>query len=343
VKQALQKLSADARVRGGIRLVVVVALFYFLWQKDIISLDATRVAFRNWQPLCLGFVLALIASQIGMYRWHLLVHAQGIPMPLSKSMQLGFVGVFFSMALPGAVSGDLIKALYAAKGRPDLRAKSFGSILFDRFVGVSFLLVNCTIAMFLGWNEPWAGEVLSSLRLAVAVVGVGIIAFYTYIFVVSRRWDPVHDLLTWGTDRIRFVGSFLRIYEAVRLYRNSPRTMLISLVLTVVLHFLVTTSCVLYARSLGLDQLPLLGLFVVIPMGLLVTGIPILPGGLGTGHGAFLFLFNLFGSSRGADVFNLYFLGQMIVAAIGGLIYLRFKAESPLTKDLEGAALDFQP
>src|SRR5690606_33761170 len=71
------------------------------------------------------------------------------------------------------------------------------------------------------------------------------------------------------------------------------------------------------------------GLFVVAPLGLLVTAVPILPGGVGTGHAAFSFLFHLIGSERGADIFSYFVLNNLALGSIGGLLYLRFKSASP--------------
>jgi uncharacterized membrane protein YbhN (UPF0104 family) len=83
------------------------------------------------------------------------------------------------------------------------------------------------------------------------------------------------------------------------------------------------------AYALGETQLTLLPVYVVVPIGLLITAIPVLPAGVGTGHAAFLYLFGLLGSQRGADIFSLYALGQILTGAIGGLIYLRFRATEP--------------
>jgi uncharacterized membrane protein YbhN (UPF0104 family) len=61
---------------------------------------------------------------------------------------------------------------------------------------------------------------------------------------------------------------------------------------------------------------------------LLATAIPVLPGGVGTGHAAFSFFFDLLGSKAGADIFSYYVITQLIIGAVGGLVYLRFKTEA---------------
>ena len=60
-----------------------------------------------------------------------------------------------------------------------------------------------------------------------------------------------------------------------------------------------------------------------------MTAIPILPGGVGTGHAAFSFFLQLIGSLQGADAFSFSVLGNLVIGGVGGLIYLRFKSTHP--------------
>jgi uncharacterized membrane protein YbhN (UPF0104 family) len=120
-----------------------------------------------------------------------------------------------------------------------------------------------------------------------------------------------------------------QIYFGLRHYHNHRRTVLEVLALSVVIHLLVGWVCWHYAAALGETNLSLLALYVVVPLGLLVTAVPIAPAGVGTGHAAFLFLFGLLGCQRGADVFTLYALSNILLGAIGGIVYLRFRSHEP--------------
>jgi hypothetical protein len=67
---------------------------------------------------------------------------------------------------------------------------------------------------------------------------------------------------------------------------------------------------------------------VIVPLGLLVTAIPLTPAGVGTGHAAFTGLFHILGSPAGANVFNFFLVSQIFFGALGGLVYLRFRQET---------------
>jgi hypothetical protein len=63
--------------------------------------------------------------------------------------------------------------------------------------------------------------------------------------------------------------------------------------------------------------------FLLVPMGLLTTAIPIAPAGLGVGHVAFAALFSLAGSEHGAEIFTMYVTIQIVINLTGVFFYLR--------------------
>ena len=59
----------------------------------------------------------MIASAfLGPIRWQLLLRAQGIKLSMGRTAQLTLIGNFFNIALPGAVSGDFVKAFLHRQG-----------------------------------------------------------------------------------------------------------------------------------------------------------------------------------------------------------------------------------
>jgi hypothetical protein len=65
----------------------------------------------------------------------------------------------------------------------------------------------------------------------------------------------------------------------------------------------------------------------IFPFGILVTAIPLAPGGLGVGHAAFDKLFSLVGLPGGANVFNVYVLSQLFLNLLGIFPYLSLKTK----------------
>lgn len=326
-------------VKLGIKFLLVIGLFAVLIERNVISLSALKGSLERWPFLLAAFGVGSVCQVLGMWRWQVLLGAQGIRLKFRRVVELCFVGNFFNVALPGAVSGDVVKAILVASDAPGKRARAMSSIFFDRVVGVSCLVMVGAVSLACLWGTPEANRLLGSIRVFLVVSGLGVVAFYGYLFALAGGKDPVFRLLKWTASKVRAAGSFVRIYEGIHEYQSRRGTVFLSIAQSISIHVLMVVQYVLLARALGETQLDVLGMGVVVPLGLLVTAVPLLPGGVGTGHAAFLFFVRLLGSDRGADLFNLGLVFVLIYAAIGGVVYLRFKkSEQSLLDGAHGTA-----
>ena len=315
--------------KGVLKTLFVAALLYFLGKKGFISLEATGRAFYNPGKLVPGMLLLVISSFLAAWRWHILMRAQNIRIPGRRTLQLAFVGLFFNIALPGAVSGDFVKAFYVAKEIQSKKGYAFGSILFDRVAGLSALVLLSAGALFLEFNSLRGTALLKGIQVFITISAVCVLAFFTYLFLVREKHDPLLWLFRWLEKQHASAGSLTRIYEGIRVYHARKLVVIKIMLISLVIHVMVCSACVMFARALGEDGVPVLPVFIVVPLGLLVTAIPILPAGVGTGHAAFGWLFQFLGSQRGADLFSLFALTQFMIGGIGGLVYLKFKSKAP--------------
>jgi hypothetical protein len=176
---------------------------------------------------------------------------------------------------------------------------------------------------------PEAGKdsnFLKAIQLTISIGAVAVIAFYSYLFLVREKHDPLLIFFRHLGARVPKLIFFASVYESLRHYHSHRIAVLKVLGLSVIVHLLVGWIFLQFSLALGVTGIPLISLYVIVPLGLLVTAIPVMPAGVGTGHAAFLYLFSLLGSQRGADIFSLYALSQILTGAFGGLIYLRFKS-----------------
>ncbi len=313
----------------------IFGLLYFLTQKGFISIQDTRRAFDSWPTLLIVFLVLGFQVILGSIRWQWLLKAQNIELKWIRVLELTAVGNFFNIALPGAVSGDFIKAFYIGKDAPGQRARAFGGILFDRVAGLSALVLIAGISMMLefGSNPDGTNEhMLHVLRPLVMMAALCTLLFYGYLFLVKETWDPVLVLIrkmekTLPAKLGNAVNSIGRIYEGIRHYHHHRWTVMKALLISIVVHMCVGWSFLEFAHIFGAEHLSLLSVYTIFPLGLLVTAVPVALAGLGTGHAAFLYLFNLIGCARGADIFTLYALSQLFYGFVGGIVYLRFKGQ----------------
>jgi uncharacterized protein (TIRG00374 family) len=321
-----------------LKLLFVTGLMYFLIKKGFISVQATQQALLQWQKVLPAVAVMFACTALGVCRWQLLLKAQDIHLTWIRTFQLTMVGNFFNIALPGAVSGDFVKAFYIGKEIKGQRSKAFGSILFDRVAGLSALILVSGGALALGLSTFLHSPLFSAIQMLIELGAACVIAFYAYLFLVKEKRDPLLKCFRLIEEKLPQFGAITRIYESIRNYHAHRTEVLKALALSVLVH-LATGWCFLsFAQALGDHHIRLLSAYVVVPLGLLVTAIPIAPAGIGTGNIAFLYFFHLIGSERGADVFSLVALTNITIGALGGLIYFRFKSDESM-RDMNPAMI----
>ena len=111
------------------------------------------------------------------------------------------------------------------------------------------------------------------------------------------------------------------------LYRDHKRTIFSGLFISV---FTVTGTILIFyyiGQSMNLEM-DLAGYFFVVPIGLTVSAVPLLPGGIGVGQVAFYTLFAWTGSQSpelGGTLCTTFQVYTMLFNAIGSVFYFRFK------------------
>jgi uncharacterized protein (TIRG00374 family) len=318
-------VKASARLRLALKTAFVVVLLYILTQKGFISLNATRRAFAHWDRIALAVAALVSSTVLSVVRWHWLLRERGIDLRPRRTLALAMIGNFFNLALPGAISGDVVKGFYIAKERPGRRDDVFASILFDRVAGLSGLVLLAAAALFIEGDAVLGTKLVNAIQIFITIAAVVVVVFYGYLFLLHEHHDPLLGILRALERRVARVGSLIRLYLALRRYRDHPAAVVWAIAVSVVIHCLVCFQFLNLWRALEPANATTFALLVVVPVGLLVTTVPIAPAGLGTGHAAFGWLFLLLGSKMGANVFSVSVILQLVLGGLGGLVYLRFR------------------
>jgi uncharacterized protein (TIRG00374 family) len=279
-----------------LKIGIVVALLVFLSKKGFISVQDTQRAFSHWGNISFSLGIVIFCAFLGALRWQWLLEAQGIRLNFWRTCELTFVGNFFNIALPGAVSGDVIKAFYVGREVQGQRARAFGSILFDRVAGLSVLMLISAMALPFGLASPSISSssgLLSTIKPFIVIAGGGFICFYAYLFLVRESFDPILMLLRKLHGAMPKVEAVTRIYQSIRHYHHHRLTVVRVFLLSLFIQILVGLAIISLAHALGENSISPAGVYMLFPLGLLVTAIPVAPAGVGTGHAVwFIFALN---------------------------------------------------
>ncbi len=329
-KRASARVAAGGRVFPESlstigRIAIAAAIIVYLVRTQRLGL--ARLGGVLEQPLhvaaLLGVLLLLVL--VLAVRWRILLASQGYRCWFRDVLGLTFVAVFFDSLLPGGTSDIVRGYCFDRTFQPRDRVRAASTVMVDRFLGLTGLLVLALIAVFFQVRQDYDG--MPTLRLLISAAGA--LFLLGFLFLCGYGGRRPGRLLRLAS-RTRGGSLCLSIFDALRSYRHRQFALLQALILAVVGHTLVVCCFYLVGSFLGETHLSFADYLFLIPVGLCVAQIPISPGGIGVGHVGFYSLFAMAGSRLGADMFSVYIVVHFI-SGLPGLVYFfsRRSAGSP--------------
>jgi glycosyltransferase 2 family protein len=276
------KLYKLARVLIGLALVA--GLLHFVGLENV--WERVRALPAGFVVLALLFYLGCQA--VSTLRWRLLLSAVGVSVPYWRLFELYMIGMFANNFLPGAVGGDVVKAvgLYRDRHRGDVAT---ASIIVERYLGVVGLAVIGVVA------GTWASvEAAGDPIIVITTLGT---AVATASMALALWWAPLTKAVRSAVDRIlsgkpRFLIHSL--LDAIRLYWDQKPALVSALLLAIAIQGAIAFYYYLTAQIVG-AELPMLYLLSFLPFLTMISMLPISVGGLGVREAGMVFLFDRVG------------------------------------------------
>ncbi len=308
--------SSSSAVKAVLQYAVAVALLAF-----VLAMNWTRLTALFSRAPDFGILAACAAVSVVIYalqyvRWYLLVRALDLPFTLRNAFRLGAVGTFYNTFLPGAIGGDIVKAVFIARGQPNRKAAAVATVVADRLIGLFGLLLFAGAvggAFWLAGDEQIAGK--QALRNTVlfcgGLAGTGAALYFALGFLPTRRQERFGNRLA----AIPKVGQTLaELWETAIRYRRRPKAVLATVGLSAVIHTLMVLAFHFAVRVFNpeVPAAPEVGVpsaairpgqlsehCVIAPVGFIAQALIPVPGGLGVGEAVFGELYKLI---RGVEV-----------------------------------------
>ena len=282
-------------------------------------------AFREmdlgWLLLAQAFFF--IANLTIVTRWWRLLALAGCPTRWSNAFRLTFLGLFFNNVLPGATGGDVPKGLMIAKENPGRGADALMTVLVDRIFGMVALALLALLVILL------VPSPFDALRPGL-LLGLGLVVVGTLLYAQKglRRALGLSALV----DRLPLAERLRQLDRAALLYLKRPGGMAVAFGFSFVNHLLVTFGVVFLGRAIGVEGVELLRWFVLVPVGNLISAVPLAPGGWGVGELAYGALFGMIGASQalGVAVSVTFRLSQLVQSLMGGIFLLLPKSQDEM-------------
>jgi uncharacterized protein (TIRG00374 family) len=293
---------------------------------------ATTVRNLNVALLVAAFAAYVANVLVISMRWWLLLRVVDIRLSAWEAVRLSFLGMYFSTVVPGTVSGDLVKAYYAAKHTP-AKAAALVSVFMDRAMGLTELTLMASVVLAVVFAAGLAPlETLHLPAVLLAVMVVLLVAGFTFLFSPSVRHALRLDRLY---GRLPLSGHLAVARKAVLQYRGNVRRLIEAIGITLIGQTLWICSMILVGRSLSLAT-PWTTYFLYVPVIFAIASVPLTPGGLGVVEKFFVVFFTSHAVSA-SEVVALALLVRLMPMfwAVPGAVVAVTGARVPPAKDIQ--------
>ncbi len=324
-----------------LKMSFVGSILYWLAASGRLDFNQLKILLKNPTILVANIALWLFAYLIlGAFRWYLLLRGQGLILNFLQVIRLQLIGFFFNTAIPGAVGGDIIKAVYVIKGlQSDRKTPAMLTILLDRIMGLAALFYIGAFSILMSLDFFLSQPVLLPLVIFVLVGTIASMLGICWVLFINDKYDFIARLTK---KKFPGVNTLAGIYNAIKVYRAKPIVILQTLLIGITIQGLAVSYGLFLTQSLtGLTPNPL-KFCAVYAVAVMTTALPLAPGGLGVGHVAFEKLLLLINVPGGANIFNVMVLVQLILNLLGFIPYLNFKSQNLQGSD-QAVSLDITP
>jgi uncharacterized protein (TIRG00374 family) len=302
-------------LRGLLALFLLISMIWWVSPSDLIEV------FWNITPLMLGYLLLIsfVLIYVSVLKWQVLLEAQGRFESSFRLYRLYLVGYFVNLLFPSFVGGDAVRSWYLGKqhGQREAAAATF----LERYSGLVAMIV-------LGCVFMWGSSVVEwHVRLTIASLAV----FFVGVSIFLLTPTAVKSVATLPKIGATFAKQGMLFQAAVRLGMSCPKRVGVVFVYSFLFHCLAVVNVLACAMAVGWLDVPLYDLFVVLPVILILSAIPLTPQGLGIQEGAFVYYLTQLGatSAEALGVALIIRAKAYFLAILGGgcLLYERASTE----------------
>ena len=293
---------------GLLKLFFSAGLIFWLIRETNINHIFDIFIKLNSIDFLLIFLVLFIEIIVASARWNKVLKVLEFNVTYLESIKLLWIGLFFGQVMPSSVGGDVFKGYYLKKKGYTLKNTAI-AVLLDRIFGLFALVVVAIFLLplvFSTISEPVARWSIISI---ISFAAVGISALFLF--------DRAPSFMS----RLKLVKFFIDFITELRVLLFSKNIGLSLLSLSVLIHVVSITSIVVISQIL-FDNIPVVGLILVVPLVILFMALPISIAGWGVREGVMVIGLGYVGvSSDAALAISLLYGFSLFIVATPGFVF----------------------
>lgn len=277
---------------------------------------ANSIAGASPVGLILAFFLAMASWSVNTFKWQRLLQALGERCPYFSLFGLNLTGLFYSLLLPGQVSGEVVKGVKLGRAGVPSEAVA-ATIAVDRLSGVSAICIWALAGLLFSPPNAIRGPMLSAALALLLISSVPLI---------GAKYGPGELLSGLATRSPSFIAMLLRTllsWQRALSMLNRPKLAAETLFLSLFSQLLVAASNYAVAQGVGVE-IPFVTILWIVSAVSLAHMAPISFAGLGVREGAYVLLLSQEGVSISLGLTLSLAVFSIILAQgiLGGVIEL---------------------
>ncbi len=265
-----------------------------------------------------GFATGLFFLQqvVIAYSWQILLKAQENRVSFWNVLRVYFIGSFMGTFLPSSVGMDVVRIYGLAKHIKD-GVDSASSMVVSRILGFLVLIAFALVAAI-----PMS-RLMHESQIFLWIFLLSVLFLGTAVFVLSPLTQKILYFILEKIHLSRFNASIQAVYRSIYEFSQHKKALLQLTGVSVFFQLLGIYIVFLVGKSLNIP-LSMTYYFLLIPIIMVITLIPISIAGIGVRESSFIYFFTQAGisSTQALSLSFLVFFQWILMALIGGLIYL---------------------
>jgi uncharacterized membrane protein YbhN (UPF0104 family) len=315
---------------------IVFAISVLGWLLSSGKVDAARV-WSSVRETRLGLIaagvgLCLLTVAIAGWRWHRLLRAFQIHLPLWSLTCIAQIGQFFMMFLPGPAGDDLTRMLYVSRLAKGRVGEACATVLLDRVIGLASVLLLALVCMPWQWAALTSTAETRTLALGIVAAGLVVCAGGAVFFALNTR--RMLALVHWCVGRLPESGLKVKLGKIGRLVSVGRRAVGQVVLAAICTQLLLCVLFHLAGAAVGIPT-PLTVWMSFVPVVLAANAIPITIAGLGVREYLLVLFLGVLGGIDGGRALAaslVVFAMILAVCLLGGVVYIFYRPK-PVSED----------
>jgi uncharacterized membrane protein YbhN (UPF0104 family) len=298
-----------------LRAAITIGLCIYLMRRFDLSTIRPILASADIKGMTAALLVSILGNLVYAVAARPLLKTAGALVPFTGLIRNHFLGLFFSLFLPSAVGGDVVRVIDLTRGSERVSLAAAGSmVLVQRILALIAALILIVVAM------PFLAPVATHRAVTIAgaiLIGVGV--GFPLLALLSRRIERLR-----GEPSPSGFMTALRHASELIVTPRGIGSLLIAAVLVMASQLLFVAATVLISQALAVPVDGRHYLYVV-PLAAVAVTAPVSLNGIGVREAVYIYYLGQLGiePSQAASVSISLFVITILNAALGGMLYMR--------------------